>query len=95
MDETEKTFALRKPVKIGEDLTYASLTLREPTAGEIEKAATATTNVGVVINLISLVAKVPRKAIEGLCKRDLQEAGDFLEGFRLDVQPSGETDSQM
>ncbi|WP_431276278.1 phage tail assembly protein [Variovorax ureilyticus] len=76
MDETEKTITLRKPVKLA-DIEYTSLTLREPTAGEIEKAANATTNVGVVINLISLVAKVPRKAIENLCKRDLQEAGDF------------------
>ncbi|PNG56532.1 MULTISPECIES: phage tail assembly protein [unclassified Variovorax] len=90
----EKTINLRKPVKLG-DLEYSTLELREPTAGELEKAANATTNMGVVINLISLVAKVPRKVVESLCQRDLKEAGDFLDGFSAGDPPTGETDSLM
>jgi hypothetical protein len=78
--EDTKTITLRKPVALG-DVTYATLDLREPTAGELEKASAATTNMGVVINLISLVAKVPRKVAEGLCQRDLKDAGDFFDRF--------------
>ncbi|MGJ7611154.1 MULTISPECIES: phage tail assembly protein [unclassified Variovorax] len=92
MEHDEITITLRKPVKLGE-MTYDKLDLREPTAGELEKASSATTNMGVVINLIHLVAKVPRKVVEGLCQRDLKEAGDFLEGFNEPSLPVGETES--
>ncbi|QNK65762.1 phage tail assembly protein [Variovorax sp. PAMC26660] len=93
MEQDEITITLRKPVKLG-DMTYEKLELREPTAGELEKASSATTNMGVVINLIQLVAKVPRKVVEGLCQRDLKEAGDFLEAFSEGDQTTGETSSQ-
>lgn len=88
--ELEKTITLRKPIKLG-DISYEALDLSEPTAGELEKASTATTNMGVVINLISLVAKVPRKVAESLCQRDLKEAGDFLDAFSKDDPSTGET----
>lgn len=80
MDEVIIT--LRKPVKLGEQ-TYDKLDLREPTAGELEKASggSATSNLGVVINLISIVAKVPRRVAEGLSQRDLQEASSFFAKF--------------
>ena len=81
MDDT-KTITLRKPVEVG-GVVYDKLDLREPTAGELEKSSTATSNMGVAINLIALVAKVPRKAAEGLCQRDLKEAGDFFDRFSM------------
>jgi len=90
--DLEKTIPLRKPVEFA-GKTYDTLELREPTAGELEKASTATTNMGVVINLISAVAKVPRKVVESLCQRDLKEAGDFLEAFSESDQTTGETSS--
>ncbi|VTU36226.1 phage tail assembly protein [Variovorax sp. PBL-E5] len=76
----EKTITLRKPVTLG-DIVYDKLDLREPTAGELEKASTAESNLGVVINLISTVAKIPRRAVEGICQRDLKDAGKFLDTF--------------
>lgn len=88
--ELEKTITLRKPVKLSE-LEYTTLELREPTAGELEKASNATTNMGVVINLISLVGKVPRRVVEGLCQRDMKEAGDFLDEFSKADLSTGET----
>lgn len=91
MDEI--TIPLRKPVKLG-DMSYDKLDLREPTAGELEKASSAATSVGVVINLISAVAKVPRRVVEGLSQRDLKEASDFLDGFNKDDPTTGETSSQ-
>ncbi|WP_342616972.1 phage tail assembly protein [Rhodoferax sp. GW822-FHT02A01] len=77
----ELTITLRKPVSIG-DITYSELKLQEPTAGQIEKASTGSqSSVGAVINLISAVAVVPRKMVEGLCQRDFKEASKFLESF--------------
>lgn len=90
----EKTITLRKPVVIGKNGTpYTSLDLREPTGGELEKASKASTDIGVVLNLISLVAKVPRGVAEGLCQRDLKEASDFLGGFNEDAPTTGGTSS--
>ncbi len=89
-DTTTKLVQLRTPVILG-DVTYDALELREPTAGELEKAAQATTNFGVVINLISVVAKVPRKVVESLCQRDFKEAGSFLDSFSKGDQKTGET----
>ena len=87
MDEI--TIQLRKPVALG-DITYSTLDLKEPTAGQLEKAASSSSSsVGMVINLISTVAVVPRKVVEGLCQRDFKEASDFLEAF--ESQPTGST----
>jgi hypothetical protein len=87
------TITLRKPITIGE-ITYEKLELQEPTAGQLEKASTSSSNIGVVINLISIVAVVPRKVVESLCQRDLKEAGDFLESFSATEPAIGETSSQ-
>lgn len=90
--QEEKVIVLRKPVMLG-DVTYAELTLREPTAGELSKATRGGggNNVDVGIWLISLVAKVPRGAVEQLCQRDFTEANDFLGSFTIDGPETGET----
>lgn len=90
MFDEEITITLSKPVVIGKDdnaITYAELQLREPTAGELEKATRADTSVGAAITLISLIAKIPRAAVEKISKRDLVAANKFLEGF-TDAGPS-------
>lgn len=86
----EKTITLRKPVTFAKT-EYTTLDLREPTAGELSKASKHVGNVDAAIALISLIAKVPRGAVEGLCQRDLQEASDFLGTFTLPGLPTGET----
>jgi hypothetical protein len=83
--EEEKVITLRKAVELG-PLTYAEISLREPTAGELEKAAKAGSRVGETISLIAMVAKIPRTAAERLSQRDLLEAADFFGTF----YPSGE-----
>ncbi len=80
----EKTIQLRKPVSLGNGdkaVVYVRLDLREPTAGELARAMKAGNSVEVVIMLISIVAQIPRSAVEKLCQRDLEEASDFLAGF--------------
>lgn len=95
----EKTITLRKPVTLGktaksDGVVYSTLDLREPTGGELEKASKSATEIGVVLNLISLVAKVPRAVAEGLCQRDLKEVSDFLGSFSKDDPETGATSSQ-
>lgn len=93
--QEEKTITLRKPITIGSGdgaITYTEIKLREPTAGELEKASRADTNFGVMINLISAMAQVPRAAVEKLSQRDLTEASAFLGGFTdAGTAPAGET----
>lgn len=82
--EDEKTIQLRKPLTIGSGdgaITYTELALREPTAGELEKASRADTSIGVMINLVSAIAKIPRSAVEQLGQRDLGEVSAYLGGF--------------
>ncbi|UPG86857.1 phage tail assembly protein [Luteibacter aegosomatis] len=84
MHEDEITIELIKPVLIGKGegaIEYTELKLREPVAGELEKASMASTAIGSQITLISLVAKVPRGAVEKLCQRDLQAASRVLNSF--------------
>ncbi len=94
MDQPEeKILHLRTPVSLGkgaEAIVYETLTLREPTAGELEKATRADTNIGVGITLISLVAGIPRPAAEKLSNRDFQEANEYLGGFTVIGPTSGE-----
>lgn len=80
----EKTIKLRKPVTLGSGdgaVTYDELKLREPTAGELEKGSRADTNVGIIINMIVEIAKVPRAVVERLSQRDFAEANEYLSGF--------------
>ena len=89
MLEEEKAITLIKPVVLGKGdsaITYSEVTLREPEAGELEKASRADTNTGAAITLISLVAKIPRSAAEKFCQRDLKACNDFLASFGADGQ---------
>ncbi|KVZ18639.1 hypothetical protein WT88_29610 [Burkholderia stagnalis] len=88
--EDQKILTLRKPVKIGDE-TFTTLTLREPTAGELERATVAERGLTVTINLISMVAGVPRQVVERITGRDLREAASFLEGFTEDGPTTGAT----
>lgn len=82
--EQEKIIKLRKPLTIGSGdsaITYPEITLREPTAGELEKASRADTSIGTMINLVSAIAKIPRAAAEQLSQRDLTDVSTYLGGF--------------
>jgi hypothetical protein len=93
MPSDEKTIVLRKPVTFAK-VDYTKLDLREPTAGELSKATKAGNDVDTAIALISMIAKVPRGAVELICQRDFQEASDFLGSFTVTGPETGETSSQ-
>lgn len=88
----EKTITLRKPVNLG-GVIYATLELCEPNSDQIEKASRAATQVGMALDLISLVAKIPRAAVGKLCQRDFREASDFLASFNDIDLSTGATSS--
>jgi len=93
--ENEKIIKLRKPLTVGSGdgaITYPEITLREPTAGELEKASRADTSIGTMINLVSAIAKIPRSAAEQLSQRDLGEVSAYLGGFtEAGAEANGET----
>ena len=87
----EVTLELTTPVSIGKGdgaLEFTELKLREPNAGEMEKAARSDTNVGALITMISLIAKVPRGAVEKLTRSDLAAAEKVLGSFTDGGQPT-------
>ena len=77
----EIAVALRKPVSIGKGenrLTFDHLDLVEPNGGQKDKASREPNDMRAAISLIAAVAKVPRLVVEGLCRRDFEEACNFL-----------------
>ena len=93
MFDDEIVIPLSKPVTIGKGeavISYHELKLREPTAGELEKATRADTSIGAAITLISLISAIPRSAVERISKRDLVAANNFLEGFTEPGQSAAE-----
>lgn len=93
MFDDEIIIPLSKPVIIGKGeaaISYHELKLREPTAGELEKATRADTSIGAAITLISLISTIPRSAVERISKRDLVAANNFLEGFTEPGPPAAE-----
>lgn len=90
----EKKITLRKPLVIGvgeNAVTYAVIDLREPSAGELDQASRSASQVGMVITLIHLIAKIPRKAVESMSQRDLRACSDFLSGFAGGILATGES----
>lgn len=82
---------LRKPVSFaGKD--YASVTLREPIAGELETASRAVSGVGALMSLITSTAQVPAGVAKAMCSRDLAEADAFFNGFTVPPQDVGDGD---
>jgi hypothetical protein len=90
--EEEKTITLRKPITLGSGdgaITYTELALREPTAGEIATSQVGARNdTDITLNLASLVAKVPRKAVDQLCQRDLRTVAGFFGQDLDDGEPT-------
>jgi hypothetical protein len=82
LEELEITF--KQPIQLGQT-TYEKILLVEPTAGQYEKASNAGNAVGVMIQLICFVAKVPRKVVEQMKGSDFAKCSDFLGTFSKTV----------
>ena len=79
------TITLRKPVEhFG--TTYTELALREPTAAELVQMNAVEGTAGDIF-AVSLIAGVPKGAIEKIGARDLLTGARYLAGF-LSVDPS-------
>ncbi|MDA8092351.1 MAG: phage tail assembly protein [Betaproteobacteria bacterium] len=87
----EQTIELRRPVRFGEQ-DYTSLTLREPTAEQLAKAAREPGEMETLISLIHQVAAVPKGVVGRIVQRDLQECARFFGQFSpMQSPPSGES----
>lgn len=79
----EKTITLRKPIKL-QDRTVTEITLREPTAGEIEQVEKRAARDGAQasnILLIQVCADITDGEARRLGARDFHEALMFVQGF--------------
>ena len=93
--QEEITIVFRKPLTLGQGentLTYESITLREPMAGELDQASRELTSVGGVIRLIHLVGKIPMEAAKKVGSRDLNRASAFFSSFN--AGPEAAADGQ-
>ncbi|MGC4059941.1 MAG: phage tail assembly protein [Aquabacterium sp.] len=87
--EAEKTIDLLSPITIGRGeaaVDYATLTLREPTAGQLRKAMREPDDIGVLMSLVQQTASVPTRVVEQLSQRDLGECQRFFLQFSSDTQ---------
>jgi hypothetical protein len=81
----EQRIEFRKTITIGKGesaVSYTHVDLREPTAGELEKAQRADTPIGAVITLVAAIGEVPRLVAEKMTGRDINAANKYLSGFQ-------------
>jgi Phage tail assembly chaperone proteins, E, or 41 or 14 len=92
MTNLDEPFILKlsKPVTLG-NVSYETLTLREPTAEDVEKASGVANPATSNILLISAVADVPAVFIRKISHRDLKRAVKYLENFTADGPETGES----
>jgi hypothetical protein len=79
-----KIIQLRKPLTYGKGekaATVDAITLREPTAGDYEKAEIAAGVYGLQIALIALLSGVPVDVIDQMYTSQIDEAADFIGSF--------------
>lgn len=89
MQPEQLELTLKRPAKAG-DVAYPTITLVEPTAGQLEDAgAGGRSGTSLNIALISLVAKIPVAAARDILKSDYDFAVSYLAGFTRDVPRTG------
>jgi Phage tail assembly chaperone proteins, E, or 41 or 14 len=78
-----KNIPLLKPVTF-EGKTYESLDLKEPTAGQMEKAEKLSEKYGFTVVLVAEVSGVPIGAVDLMGQRDTEAAEEYLSSFGMD-----------
>ena len=82
--ERTRTIEIDPPLKSKDGLTLSSITLREPTIGEMDVAAQEPTVEGNTTKLVQLVAGIPAPMARLLPIRVASQADEFLAGFISD-----------
>lgn len=80
-DDGTTTVALRTPVPKGKDEMVRDVTLRRPTAGDIEAADKATGNVGMSVLLIAGLSGLPVGAVRKLDVYDFGRLDKVCTGY--------------
>lgn len=84
---------LARPVQITKDesaLNISALDLCEPTNQQKRKALAAGGPFAAGIALISMIAKVPKSAVRGMCARDFLHAVSYFNGFQVRRSPDSD-----
>lgn len=76
----EKTFVLRKPIKLEGLDEVTEITLYEPTTGQIKKMAKMSDDEA-ISEMISINGGVPKKVVDMIVARDLTKMSDYLTSF--------------
>lgn len=84
------TLVLARPVDLA-GVAYNSLTLTEPTTGQVEAASGKPTAVASNIALVASVAKIPEAVVRLMAYTDFKQAVDYLDFFMTGGRATGET----
>lgn len=87
-EEEELHLRLKRPIQHG-NVTYDTLSFREPTAAELRRSANGAENgTHQTMLLAQIVAGVPMRVIEGMAASDFARVASFFASF---MAVSGET----
>lgn len=92
----ELLLPLRRPLVTAKG-EVSTLSLREPTAGEIDKFTRTMAregNIAAMLGLITAVSGIDKPLLEKLGARDFVKASEYLDGFMAASPKTGETQSQ-
>jgi hypothetical protein len=91
-NQDELTIVLKKPIKLG-DITYESLTLRELTLDETDRAMRMDSKLSMLALMISCAAGIPLLVAKQMKISDSLKADKFLSAFTPDSPATGEAES--
>jgi hypothetical protein len=86
--EDEKTFTLKKPVKALDGTDLTSITLREPTAGQLREI-NRKTGTDADIYAVATIGGVPVQVVDKIMAGDLIRMADYISGFLKGDQGTG------
>ena len=78
------------PITVGKQ-DYTSITLKEPTVGQLRVAFKETNELNMSARLVSLIANVPIAVIDAIPQSKFKEATDFLSQFSESEEESQKT----
>ena len=89
-DHDKKVISLKKPLVLGE-MSYDSITVREPTISEVEEAMKQPNQLGIAIALLATVSGIPTAMIRKLPSSEFAKATSAMSAFTLDSPETGDS----
>lgn len=80
MEDNIITIEFDEPITVGKQ-DYTSITLKEPTVGQLRAAYKEKNELDMAARLVSLVANIPIAVVDAIPQSKFKEASDFLSKF--------------